>query len=92
MTLDQAEQESISMQCDTSSAIKLSRNPVMHGRSKHINVRFHFLQELAREGVIELIHCNTSEQIADVVTKPLKVDVFVKLSAKLGVCAGNNIN
>ena len=32
--------------CDSSSTIKLSKNPVMHGRSKHIDVRFHFLRDL----------------------------------------------
>ncbi|WVZ04637.1 hypothetical protein V8G54_017983 [Vigna mungo] len=60
MTLNQIEQESITIQCDNSSAIKLSRNPVMHGCSKHIDIRFHFLQELVQTVVIELIHCNTS--------------------------------
>ena len=42
--------------CDNSSAIKLSKNPILHGRSKHIDVRFHFLRNLANDGVIELIH------------------------------------
>ncbi|KAF2282711.1 hypothetical protein GH714_043687 [Hevea brasiliensis] len=42
--------------CDNSSTIKLSKNPVMHGRSKHIDVRFHFLRNLTKEGVIELVH------------------------------------
>jgi hypothetical protein len=40
--------------CDNSSTIKLSKNPVMHGRSKHIDVRFHFLRDLTRDGVVEL--------------------------------------
>ena len=37
---------------DNSSTIKLSKNPVMHGRNKHIDVRFHFLRELAKDGII----------------------------------------
>ena len=37
--------------CDNSSTIKLSKNPVMHGRSKHIDVRFHFLRDLTNDGV-----------------------------------------
>ena len=45
--------------CDNSSTIKLSKNPVMHGRSKHIAVRFHFLRELANDGIIELLHCGS---------------------------------
>ena len=91
-TLDQTQQEKNTIHCDNSSAIELSRNPVMHGRSKHIDVRFHFLRELAQTGMIELVHCNTLEQIADVMTKPLKLDAFLKLRTMLGVCAESSIN
>ncbi|TXG57832.1 hypothetical protein EZV62_015661 [Acer yangbiense] len=72
--------------CDNGSTIKLSKNPVMHGRSKHIDVRFHFLRDLTKDGVIELKHCCTQEQIADIITKPLKLDVYLKLRELLGVC------
>ncbi|CAI0431123.1 unnamed protein product [Linum tenue] len=71
--------------CDNSSAIKLSRNPVLHGRSKHIDVRFHFLRELANRGVVTMEHCRTYEQIADVMTKALKLETFQLMRAKLGV-------
>ena len=55
--------------CDNSSAIKLSKNPVLHGRSKHIDVKFHFLRDLTKEGVIDLIHCRSEDQVADIFTK-----------------------
>jgi len=41
--------------CDNISAIRLSKNPVMHGRSKHIDIHFYFLRDLVKDGVIELI-------------------------------------
>ena len=44
----------------------------MHGRSKHIDVHFHFLQKLTKAGTVELVHCGTREQLVDVMTKPLK--------------------
>ena len=66
----------IFVMCDNSSTIKLSKNPVMHGRSKHIDVRFHFLRNLTKDGTIELIHCGSQDQVADIMTKPLKLDVF----------------
>jgi len=72
--------------CDNNSAIKLSRNPVLHGRSKHIDVRFHFLRELTRDGVVELVYCSTQEQVSDIVTQPLKLEVFLRLRDKLGMC------
>ncbi|BFG32621.1 hypothetical protein CerSpe_188960 [Prunus speciosa] len=75
----------ITVFCDNSSAIKLSKNPVLHGRSKHIDVRFHFLRNLTRDGVVELKYCGTSEQLADIMTKPLKLESFVKLRELLGM-------
>jgi hypothetical protein len=55
--LDNASAETTIIYCDNSSTIKLSKNPVMHGRSKHIDVRFHFLRALTRDGVVTLMHC-----------------------------------
>ena len=72
--------------CDNSSAIKLSKNPIMHGRSKHIDVKFHFLRDLTREGTVELVHYSTQEQLSDIMTKPLKLEVFLKLRDRLGMC------
>ena len=68
--LGQNQGKSTIIRCDSSSAIKLSKNLVMHGRSKHIDVRFHFLRELTKVGTMELVHCGTQEQFADVMTKP----------------------
>jgi hypothetical protein len=77
---------------DNSSTIKLSKNPVLHGRSKHIDVRFHFLRDLTKEGKVELVHCRSVEQIADILTKPLKAESFMKLRALLGMCSIDEIN
>ena len=77
--------------CDNSSTIKLSKNPVMHGRSKHIDVHFHFLRDLTK-GVVELVHCGTQDQIANVLIKPLKLDLFLKLRELMGVCEVPNVN
>ena len=55
----------------------------MHGRSKHIDVRFHFLRDLTNDGEVELVHSKTQDLLADLMTKPLK---FQKLKEKLGVC------
>ena len=73
--------------CDNSSTIKLAKNPVMHGRSKHIDVRFHFLRDLTKDETIQLIHCDTQEQAADVMTKPLKLAAFMKMRELMGMCS-----
>ncbi|GAA0159624.1 hypothetical protein LIER_16356 [Lithospermum erythrorhizon] len=75
----------IKINCDNSSTIKLSKNPVMHGRTKHIDVRFYFLRDLSREGKIVLQHCGTREQVADVMTKPLKLDTFQRMKIMMGM-------
>ncbi|XP_073292954.1 uncharacterized protein [Primulina huaijiensis] len=72
--------------CDNSSAIKLSKNPVLHGRSKHIDVRYHFLRDMTNDGLIDLVYCKSEDQVADVLTKPLKLATFLKLRKLLGVC------
>ncbi|GAA0155704.1 hypothetical protein LIER_13376 [Lithospermum erythrorhizon] len=76
----------ICIKCDNSSTIKLSKNPVLHSRSKHIDVRFHFLRNLTKEGSIALEFFRTS-QVADILTKPLKSDAFIKLRSARGMCS-----
>ncbi|XP_028098760.1 uncharacterized protein LOC114298399 [Camellia sinensis] len=76
--------------CDSSSEIKLSKNPVLHGRSKHIDVRYHFLRDLTKDETIDLIYCRSEDHVADILTKPLKLAIFVKLQRLLGVCSMEN--
>jgi len=85
-------QEKCIILCDNSSTIKLSKNLVMHGKSKHIHVRFHFLRELANQGEVELIHCGTKDQLADIMTKALTLEAYTKLRKRLGICSFEEIN
>ncbi|MCI18078.1 hypothetical protein A2U01_0039229, partial [Trifolium medium] len=57
----------------------------MHGRCKHIDVRYHFLRDLTKDNIIELVHCRSEEQLADILTKPLKLDTFCRLREGLGM-------
>nr|GFD31621.1 retrovirus-related Pol polyprotein from transposon TNT 1-94 [Tanacetum cinerariifolium] len=50
-------------------------------------VKFHFLRDLVGRGTVQLQHVGTKEQIADIFTKPLHREVFVKLRERLGVCS-----
>ncbi|GJX39783.1 putative ribonuclease H-like domain-containing protein [Tanacetum coccineum] len=61
----------IPMYCDNKSAISLCCNNVQHSRSKHIDIRFHFIKEHVENGVIELYFVNTEYQLADIFTKAL---------------------
>lgn len=81
-----AEEESATViHCDNSSTIQLSKHPVLHGKSKHIEVRFHYLRELVSGETVKLEYCATQDQVADIFTKPLKLEQFEKLRALLGM-------
>lgn len=71
---------------DNSSTIKLTKNHVLHGRSKHIYVRYHFIRELVSEEVISLEYCTTQEQVSDIMIQPVKLDVLERLREKM--CVG----
>ncbi|GJR31032.1 retrovirus-related pol polyprotein from transposon TNT 1-94 [Tanacetum coccineum] len=75
----------IPMYCDNKSAIALCCNNVQHSRSKHIDIRFHFIKEHVENGVIELYFVNTEYQLADIFTKALGRERIEFLSNKLGM-------
>ncbi|GAU35215.1 hypothetical protein TSUD_204910 [Trifolium subterraneum] len=82
--------EPIQLLVDNKSAINLAKNPISHGRSKHIETRFHFIREQVNNGRIVLKHCPTEVQEADILTKGLKHDRFIKLRSKIGVTTLEN--
>ncbi|GJU62353.1 putative ribonuclease H-like domain-containing protein [Tanacetum coccineum] len=75
----------IPMYCDNKSAIALCCNNVQHSRSKHIDIRFHFIKEHVKNGVIELYFVNTEYQLADIFTKALARERIEFLINKLGM-------
>ena len=63
--------QSITVYCDNTSAISLKKNPVMHSRTKHIPIKYHFLREQVAEQKNILEYISTKQQIVDIFTKPL---------------------
>lgn len=70
---------------DNQSAIRLVKNPEFHKRTKHIDVRYHFIREKFEDGLFELNYVATDEQLADIFTKALTKDRFGKLRGMLNV-------
>ena len=70
---------------DNKSAIALSKNPVHHDRSKHIDIRFHFIRECIEDGKVPIEHVGTDKQLADLLTKALGRVRFSLLHQWLGV-------
>jgi hypothetical protein len=75
----------ISFYCDNESAISISKNPVMHSKTKHIPIKYHFLREHVAEKNIRVEYVGTKEQVVDIFTKPLPREAFEYLCQRLGV-------
>ncbi|KAA0064105.1 gag-pol polyprotein [Cucumis melo var. makuwa] len=80
------DQDTMTLYCDNMSAIDISKNPVQHSRTKHIDIRHHFIRELVEEKVIKLDHVRSYLQLVDIFTKPLDASSFEYLRAGLGMC------
>lgn len=74
-----------SLKIDNQSAIALSHNPVFHDRSKHIDVRYHFIRECVEDGRVRIDSIGTEEQLADIATKALARERFCELRSRIGV-------
>ena len=77
---------STSILCDNSSAISLSKKPVHHSRTKHIEVRHHFLRDHELKNDIKIEFIPTNDQLADIFTKPIDEQQFIKIRRDLGIC------
>lgn len=70
---------------DNQSAICMASNPQFHGRAKHIDIKYHFVREQVKSGIVELKYCPSDEMIADMLTKGLSWNKFVKLRDMAGL-------
>ncbi|KAJ9542546.1 hypothetical protein OSB04_029052 [Centaurea solstitialis] len=77
----------IPIYCDNTSAIAIANNPVLHSKTKHIEVIYHFIRDHVMNGDIELHFVPTEYQLADLFTKPLDVTRFNMLISELGIMA-----
>jgi hypothetical protein len=78
--------------CDNESAILIAENPVEHSRTKHIDIRHHFLRDHQQKGDIEVFHVSSENQLADIFTKPLDEQTFCKLRSELNVLDSWNLD
>ena len=69
---------------DNQSAITISKNPQFHSRTKHIDIKFHFIRDQIERDVISVKYCPTEDMLADIFTKGLSFEKFAKFRALLG--------
>ncbi|CAM8932620.1 unnamed protein product [Rhodiola kirilowii] len=80
----------MTLYCDNMSAINISKNPVQHYRTKHIDIRHHFIRELVEKKTLTLTHVSTEKQLAAIFTKALDNLQFETLRSSLGLCVIDN--
>ncbi|GKB76325.1 retrovirus-related pol polyprotein from transposon TNT 1-94 [Tanacetum coccineum] len=80
--------EKVPIFCDNTSAIAISNNPVLHSRTKHIDIRYQFIRDHILKGDIELHIIPTQYQLVDIFTKPLDEPTFKRLIVELGSIRG----
>ncbi|CAA7013624.1 unnamed protein product [Microthlaspi erraticum] len=83
--ITEATSRKVVIKIDNQSAIALTKNPVFHGRSKHIHTRFHFIRECVENGLVEVEHVPGTEQKADILTKALGKLKFKEMRELIGV-------
>ena len=71
--------------CDNKSSIEMTKNPVYHDRTKHVEIDRHYIKEKVEAGIMALTHVHSSEQIDDMMTKPLAQPLFERFRSKLGM-------
>jgi hypothetical protein len=76
--------EPIPIYRDNTSAINISKNPVMHYKLKHIPIKYHFLREQVVEKNIRVEYVGTKEQVVDIFTKPIPREAFEYIRQRLG--------
>ena len=77
--------ELVILYCDNTIAINISKNPVIHAKTKHIAIKYHYVRELVKDKEVKMEYINTKEKITNIFTKLLPKDAFAYLRGKLGV-------
>ena len=81
--VDMMKDEPIQLYGDNQGSISIVKNPVKHNRTKHIDIKYHFIRECFSNGTINVNHVNGENNVADIMTKPLPKCKFTKYHKSL---------
>ena len=75
----------IPIRCDNTNAINLTKNPIQHSRTNHIEIRHHFISVHVQKEYIVLEFVDTHNQLVDIFTKPLPLESFARIRSEIGM-------
>ncbi|KAK5786534.1 hypothetical protein PVK06_041171 [Gossypium arboreum] len=84
--LNAGQAEATKIKVDNQSAVAIAKNPVFHGKTKDFKIKYHFVREVELSKEINLVHCCSEVQLADILTKLLAATRFEYLKKQIGVC------
>ena len=76
----------MTLYCDNMAALAYANDLKYHGKTKHIQIRYHFVRDMITQNEVVLKHISTNEMVADPFTKPIAMDAFVRHMRSLGLC------
>merc|ERR1712212_1155612 len=79
------DRDTVHLHVDNKGAIALAKNPVHHQRSKHIDIRYHFIRSEVEKKIVNLVYVPSNDNIADIFTKPVSKNKLIKFSVIRGV-------
>ncbi|CAI5717429.1 unnamed protein product [Peronospora effusa] len=85
---EEAGDDALTIYEDNEGAIALAKNPEFHKRTKHIDIRYHFVREKVEKNQVVLQYCPTQDMLADIMTKAIAAPKFTILRTKLGITVG----
>ena len=71
--------------CDNQSCIQMSMNLIFHDKTKHIEIRYHYIRDMVQKGAVELQYVSTDDQTTNILTKPLLKTKFEYFHRRIGV-------
>jgi hypothetical protein len=77
--------DSTVIHCDNQSCVKLSENHVFHDKSKHIEIKYHYIKDMVQRKAVHVRYLSTQEKVADIFTKPLARTKFEYFRERLGL-------
>jgi hypothetical protein len=78
-------QEKIPLYCDSKCVLHIARNSVFHSRTKHIDVQYHFVCEVMKDGSVDFMKIHTKKNLADALTKPVNTDKYIWCRSSYGL-------